>query len=138
MSDTRKVRCRWCGCEITLFIPEHEFMRKLMLDKGLRCGCNRCTDYHRSRASLRDLLQEQAFFLNRKVGDSKLSEARNCIRNSVVKLIQLAEEHYLLSGLQKDADEFVTGVCDNPESATVMANMFERGVIDIARETHLA
>lgn len=140
MSQTRKMKCRWCGCDITLHIPEdpdNDLLRRFMLDPHLRCGCDRCTDYHRARINARDLLQSQALFLNRRVSDTKIADARNAIRNTVAKLVQLAEDHYMLSGLQKDVDEFVSGVCDNPDSATIMANMFEQGVRQLAQETHL-
>lgn len=136
MSETKTVKCRWCGCDVVIVIPEEEFARKFLLSGELRCGCNSCVDYHRQRHAIVNTLQEQALFLTRKVGESKLGEARYSIRASVAKMIQLAEEHYLVPDLMKDAGEFATAVEDNPENATIMANMFERGVRDLAKEIH--
>lgn len=136
MSDTKKIRCRWCGCEITIQIPKHELARKLILDSGLRGACNPCADYHRQRWSIVTTLQEQALFIRRKVGDSRLSEARDLIRVSIGKMIRLAEEHYLVPDLMKDAEELAVAVEDNPDNATLMANMFEKGVRDLANELH--
>ena len=135
MSDTRKIRCRWCGKEITVQIPKHELARRLILDSGLKGGCNPCIDYHRERYSIVSTLQEQALFLTRKVGDARLSEARALIRGSVEKMIRLAEEHYWVPGLLKDAAEFSEAICSNPENATLMANMFEKEVRELAKAT---
>lgn len=134
---TRKTKCRWCLKPIEVPIPDDEAMAKVIIGLSSKMGCNRCTDYHRKFRDTSEYLQELALYIKRnRLSDSQASLVRERIKANVTKLVSMAEEHYLISGLMADSDLFNEAILNDPDGAFLMCKEFERGVVEIARKTH--
>lgn len=134
---TRKTKCRWCLKPLEIPIPDDEAMAKSIISLSSKMGCNRCTDYHRKFRDISEHLQELSLYIKRnRLSDSMASFIRERIKANVVKIVSLAEEHYLISGLMADVDLFNDAVLNDPDGTFLMCSEFERGVVKIAQQTH--
>lgn len=117
-------------------MPEDERMQQFIRTMATRACCNRCADYQREQRDLGERLGKVGLaYKATEDGDTRsvLGRAANAI---IVRMVQAAEEHHLMSGLSKDIPEWEDTFRQTPEAACWQARLFVKGAADLAKQTH--
>lgn len=126
--------CRFCKSTLSIPVPTDERLGQMVRTLATKACCNRCADYKRDLRDLSDMLQATAFLLMREGEDH--SAARANIGRICKRVVALGEDHYLLSGLMPEVEDFVTNVCNDPRGARAQVEVFDRMMVKLYIQTH--
>lgn len=140
-------KCRFCKTDLNLEIGDaiaenHPEVYSLAFTLKDRCCCNRCADYKRKIYDLTYVLSKIALEYDRSASGYQPNEkiitvSKEAIDRIVRKIIMVAEDHYLLTGLVNESfQEFYNMVLEKPDSVWIIAKNFDSGVATMASEYH--
>lgn len=142
IEKTVKAKCRWCRKELSIQIPVRgpvvdmlPALPGMLLQATSRMGCNRCSDYYRGQSDRADRLQRTASRI-KDAGEREAAILRDIIKAVVGTVVQAAEDHYLISGLVAESNEFVRTILQQPEYAASLVRVFDRKANELAARTH--
>lgn len=121
-------KCRFCGKFLSIALPSDARMRSFIENLAKRACCNRCADYHRRRRDLVETLQKVALSWSLEKDADGRNDKAEFLRALCIKLVDHAEVHHLLSGLQKDVNDFVENILARPDTASFQAEMMEKNI----------
>lgn len=130
--------CRFCRRQLSVEIPEGEENRKMAALIGnlvSRVCCNRCADYHRGQNDRADRIQRSALAIKHS-GDREAQVLRDSVTYTAKAVVQAAEDHYLISGLVSETNEFVKTILAQPEYAASLVRVFDKKANELAAKTH--
>lgn len=128
--------CRFCHKPIVIPLPDDKRMERLVRVLMTRACCNRCADYQRRQRDLGELLQHIVLPLCNGASQDERSRIQQQAQRICTAVVGAAEEHHLISGIQRDTPDFVANVLSQPRTALWQTREFVKSVVHTARAIH--